>query len=675
MAPKSSRKDEEIDFVGLLDSIIADDVDRFKIIMSHAVSPDIYFNTNKYNLPKIISGFPTIVSLTTFFSAVKCSYAIAEMKPKFDKQDKYGRSALHFAAAGGNIDLIKLVAPKPEHYSKFDNHGFHSLSYAAMFNRLEALKYIMQFTDQENNKQALYTAVKFGNLEIVEFLIKELHIPTDIPGIMNAACASGNTEIMDLLNASGIPFDENDEKGIPPFVDAIIHDDVKVLMKLEEKGVDILSDNRPFVPIIEAAACNSEIILNFLLKKGADVNSHNTHGATPLFAALSMRNVGIANKLLDNNSDISQIENILTLTAETGDLNLLQRVVSLVGEDCPELHSKKLLISVLNTGNFEILQFLIEKGLEITDQDSIFFNLAEKCIENESPSTLAMIGIEPLKQKGLFRFVLSKLMQKGATKEMISISEQLLVHEDVNVYCGMAKTEMYFRLLEIDSPELFDLFVKNRKEFDIQKLIRLNRNGTWEKLLNAEKGKPLKLLEYFSKNLMDINELNDDGISILHFAISKNCNLETFKELISLGCDVNLLSTAGTSPLLAACYAKLFNIGYILLEKGSDPNIKGKIGELPSEICSENENGLFLLASILYKGGDVGNSLEIAARKGNWVTVVYLIKSGYAQSSKYSKIISKSLKEGKDTHEIIQILAKQKNSLFDSILSMFNVCK
>lgn len=672
---RKSRKDEDLDFLGILDSILHDDVERFKMIMSHAVSPDIYFNTNKFKIPKIISGFPTIISLSTFYSAVKCSYALAEMKPKFDKTDKYGRSSLHFAAAGGNVELIQLVAPKPEHYNKFDNNGDHAIIYSSMFNRLEATKYLSQYTDTEINQRALLTATKFGHIDIIKFFIEELNIDPDQPGIINAACSSGDVNIVDYFFKLGVRLDKNDEKGFPPIIDAISRGSLNVVKYLIAKSVDYVRYQDDFVPIVEAAACGTRDILKYLIKLKVDVNSRNSHGATPLYAALKTKNIDCAHLLLDNNADISEIHDIAIIAAETGDYSIMKRIIEIIGRDSQELKNKKLLITVLNSGSFENLQILIENGLEITAQDAVFFNLAEKAIANQCPQALRKLfeaGEEVQKEKGLFRFVLSKIAEFGATKELVECAA-LIAETGTNIYSGMAKTEMYFKLFEIDSPELYDVFVKYRSEFDIQKLINLNRTATWEKLLNIG-GKPLKLLPYFVSNLMDINEKNEDGLSILHYAISKNCPNETFKYLISLGADVNNLSSVHTSPLLAACYAKLYVLGYYLLVNGANSSIKGAVNELPAEICAKNDDALFLLMQIAKCGGDIGNSFNIAVQNKCWITCITLAENGYGDksSSYYTRIID-STTNGKTLDQIVESLERGP-TFIDQVFKIFNVC-
>ena len=88
---------------------------------------------------------------------------------------------------------------------------------------------------------------------------------------------------------------------------------------------------------------------------------------------------------------------------------------------------------------------------------------------------------------------------------------RILIENGANVYGGASRTELYFKLLELQSPELMDLIWKNREDFDVQKLANLNLVSTWAKIV-----KDKKLFNYFFDNVLDVNlATEDDKTTIL----------------------------------------------------------------------------------------------------------------------------------------------------------------
>ena len=91
------------------------------------------------------------------------------------------------------------------------------------------------------------------------------------------------------------------------------------------------------------------------------------------------------------------------------------------------------------------------------------------------------------------------------------------------------------------------------------------------------------------KSGVDFKELQKDGNSILHLAVSKN-DLKLLQKLEKYEIDVNAVNEEIMTPLhKAALIAKDDKILKYLVEKGADVTIKTEFNETAYDLASENE--------------------------------------------------------------------------------------
>ena len=75
-----------------------------------------------------------------------------------------------------------------------------------------------------------------------------------------------------------------------------------------------------------------------------------------------------------------------------------------------------------------------------------------------------------------------------------------------------------------------------------------------------------------------INEKNDLGWTALILAC-RNSSIETIKQLLDNGADVNLRCNGGWNALMVSCNNNNFNTTKLLLDYGADVNIKDTYGQ------------------------------------------------------------------------------------------------
>ena len=89
-----------------------------------------------------------------------------------------------------------------------------------------------------------------------------------------------------------------------------------------------------------------------------------------------------------------------------------------------------------------------------------------------------------------------------------------------------------------------------------------------------------EIAELLIANGADVNEKNDDGVTPLHYAALKG-HKEIVELLIAKGADVNAKDDEGATPLHSAAYGGHKEIVELLIAKGADVNAKGRYGRTP----------------------------------------------------------------------------------------------
>ena len=67
-------------------------------------------------------------------------------------KNKYKETLLHVAATGGHIDIIKMLVNAQGNISARDHDGNTPLHLAAKYGRAKAVKYLMQVTDEQQER-------------------------------------------------------------------------------------------------------------------------------------------------------------------------------------------------------------------------------------------------------------------------------------------------------------------------------------------------------------------------------------------------------------------------------------------------------------------------------------------------------------------------------------------
>lgn len=113
--------------------------------------------------PSIIGFSPTLISVCAFYGAIKCLKLLDSKGADLKQLDDDSHSSLDFAAASGNVDILKYIMQK----TKLDIQT--AMQFAIEYFRKDSLDYLTK-----NNKltgRLVNSAVKVNNIEILRYLL------------------------------------------------------------------------------------------------------------------------------------------------------------------------------------------------------------------------------------------------------------------------------------------------------------------------------------------------------------------------------------------------------------------------------------------------------------------------------------------------------------------------
>jgi ankyrin repeat protein len=236
-------------------------------------------------------------------------------------QDKLGRSALHWAAARGEVECAKLLAPstKPILHDKDGWTPLHEAVIRRHNNVVEVLLQNGHSADIRDKRErtVLHWAAEYGNREVVRMLVEKGLAKTIVNLIdkehdsaLHRAARNGYKIIIEELVQCGADILLKNMKGHTAFSLAVEKGRQEAAMfllqnkdfKIEDREmVEILVDKFPSAReelLIWAAARGHEAVVKLLLEKGANVDTADEKSQTPLSYAAAHGHEGIVKLLL-----------------------------------------------------------------------------------------------------------------------------------------------------------------------------------------------------------------------------------------------------------------------------------------------------------------------------------------------------------------------------------------
>ncbi|EAY05872.1 hypothetical protein TVAG_284550 [Trichomonas vaginalis G3] len=314
-----------------------------------------------------------------------------------------------------------------------------------------------------------------------------------------------------------------------------------------------------------------DMFVKFLCEHGADANIFDSQGHTPIYYATEYCESKNMKILIEHGADIFKAKyednqmNILMKACKSNDLEVVKTIMDC--KDRPEFYKflketdidgKTSLHFAIGSGNIEIIDLLIDSGLDINCADRAKctpFMVACHIHGNDINLLKHLIekGADIHKKDHIGCTCLSYLVDEEQLEGLKFLVEQ---GADINVRNQLGTTPL-LKVADTNNTEI--------AKYLIEKGANVNYTGYKgiSPLMKASKHNCLGTIKLLLEHGADRYKTNDEGMNCLEFAISAN-SYDAVKLLLENGIDPN----KGRSPLLMACANNYTEIIQLLIDHG-----------------------------------------------------------------------------------------------------------
>ena len=552
-----------------------------------------------------------------FKDAVKATlmHNVARVKSYLDvclpahTKDQDDRSLLHYAAAFGCIEVVKILHERGVHIDTPDSRGCTPLHYAATHGNVEAIRALIEMGCTVNLMDNIgNTPLKAAELckqyEAVYELTKKYKVTSELDKeeFLLSCDKDSSEKACNMASPSLLDEDAKDplvteQFNMPAsgnvFYAAGSGDTSAIKRHLELGGPVNLSDPRGRTLLHFAAAKGQMEVAKLLVKNGCKIDSMDIRGFTPLTYANTYRHFHIRKYLENVKKTVPDHEGDSKLPHNSPGRVKPQPGFSIQAmnhfldagssADYRDQHGRTVLHAAAARGSVEVIMFLHNKGVPINSRTKKFRTpLHFAAIEGNVSAIQILIKmggeVNAIDYKGLtpmhcaqicgeFR-ALNELKAHGGKCQKITDSETKVgLRRDIG-----CPPQVESELTIVDA--LKQLHNSGGK------LNTTVNNGKTLLHIASIRGMP-KLIKFLHERGLDVNAKDNDDWAPLHFAAASG-HIEAIKILIELGADVNSISDCGT-PAQCATMCKQYQAAIELAKFGG-------VWESPTDNCGEKSD-------------------------------------------------------------------------------------
>ena len=257
-------------------------------------------------------------------------------------------SPLYLALERGYSDIVKLLIENGANVNHYDMNGDDLLEIAIDKKRNDLIPILVSLGAKlfENDWSKLHSAARSGNLEAVKIFVEDFGLDV-------------NSLHCNCLTPLSIAVEDN------------WFEIVKYLIK-KGADVEVPTDSGGDEPVLYHAVQRNDIdMVKLLVLSGADLDPDDF--VSPIYIAIENRQFEMVELLISLGCDLYKFDENGTLLhnlASNGDIEMLEAVSDCkINFHCLDEDGRTLLHYAAENKNFDMIKFLISKGLRVDDID------------------------------------------------------------------------------------------------------------------------------------------------------------------------------------------------------------------------------------------------------------------------------------------------------------------